>query len=337
MAEPILCVENARMLYPAPGSGSLLRPRSRRYVHALDGVDLDLGKGEILGLVGESGSGKTTLAMTVMGLNEPTSGRILFNGRDLYEMARGRDRLLLRRQVQMIFQDPYESLNPRQTIFDILAEPLQIHKLAANRDELRAKVATALSEAGLKPPEEFFNRYPEALSGGQRQRVVIASALILNPSLLVADEPVSMLDVSMRAEILTLLRDLRDRRGLSILYITHDLATAGFFADRIAVMYLGRIVEIGPTERILRNPQHPYTRALLSVIPVPNPRRRRKREVLQGEIPNAADLPRGCRFHPRCPDAIPRCREIDPQLLPVGDHQRAACILVGDEQHAPER
>ncbi len=312
---------------------SLLRRAPQWHVHALDDVSLEVQRGEILGLVGESGSGKTTLAMLAMGLLEPTSGTVTFEGRPLHERLRGRERLVARRQIQMVFQDPYESLNPRQTIFDTLAEPLHIHKLASSRQEISERVATALAEVGLNPPETFFRRYPEALSGGQRQRVVIAAALILNPGLLVADEPVSMLDVSMRAEILTLLRDLRERRGLSILYITHDLATAGFFTDRIAVMYLGRVVEMGPTAQILSQPQHPYTRALLSVVPVPNPRHRRKREILQGEIPNAIDLPTGCRFHPRCPDVIPQCREIDPALLPVRHDHAAACILVEEIKH----
>ena len=334
--DPILTVENVRMLYPAAGTGSLLRRGARRFVHALDGVSVELQRREILGMVGESGSGKTTLAMAAMGLVEPTSGSLLFNGHHLKDLNRGHDRLVVRRQIQMVFQDPYESLNPRQTIFEILAEPLHIHKLASSRQEIREQVTKALSEVGLEPPETFFERYPEELSGGQRQRVAIASSLILNPQLLVADEPVSMLDVSLRSDILMLLRGLRDRRGLSILYITHDLATAAVFTDRIAVMYLGRIVEIGATEQILRHPQHPYTRALLSVVPVPNPRRRRTRQVLKGEIPNAVDLPRGCRFHPRCPDMIPGCLETDPVLILTGNQQAAACIRVGEIRDVPE-
>ncbi|MBC7814339.1 MAG: ABC transporter ATP-binding protein, partial [Burkholderiales bacterium] len=215
--------------------------------------------------------------------------------------------------------------------FSIMAEPLEVHHITHSKAEKLERVIAAMSAAGLKPPENFLHRYPEELSGGQRQRVVIASALILNPKLLVADEPVSMLDVSIRAEILNLLRQLRDERGISILYITHDLATAGYFTDRIAVMYLGRIVEIGPTAEVLTNPQHPYTRALLSVVPVPNPRRRRKREILHGEIPNPINLPSGCRFHPRCPDVIEACATIDPTLLPANGsaHHCAACMLVG--------
>lgn len=329
--ERILQVSNLRKLYPVSrGIMDFLTRQPRRYVHAVDDVSFSLQKGEILGLVGESGSGKTTVAMSVMGLTEPTEGRVLFNDQDMRALSRGRERLKLRREIQMVFQDPYEALNPRQKIFDVIAEPLEVHGLARSREEKVEKVRAALSDAGLKPAEKYWDRYPEELSGGQRQRVVIAGALILNPQLLVADEPVSMLDVSIRAEILNLLRDLRDRRGISILYITHDLATAGFFTDRIAVMYLGRIVEIGPTSQVLTNPQHPYTRALLSVMPVPNPRRRRKREILRGEIPNPIDLPPGCRFHPRCPDAVGRCRQVDPQLEVVAGQQCAACILVNE-------
>ncbi|MCA9913823.1 MAG: ABC transporter ATP-binding protein, partial [Anaerolineae bacterium] len=303
-------------------------------VHAIDGISFTLRAGEILGLVGESGSGKTTTAMSVMGLIEPTAGDIHFNGQSVPQMAHGRNRLALRRQVQMVFQDPYEALNPRQTVYSIVAEPLEVHHITTNRAEKLERVEQALADAGLKPPENFLERYPEELSGGQRQRVVIAGAIVLNPRLLVADEPVSMLDVSIRAEILNLLRQVRDELGISILYITHDLATAGFFTDRIAVMYLGRIVEIGPTTAVLTNPQHPYTRALLSVIPVPNPRRRHKREILQGEIPNPIDLPSGCRFHPRCPVAVDRCKKVDPQFVTVGAEHQAACILAEEQTGA---
>jgi oligopeptide/dipeptide ABC transporter ATP-binding protein len=228
--------------------------------------------------------------------------------------------------MQLIFQDPYESLNPRQTVFSTVAEPVEVHRLTRGREEKVERVKAALNAAGLKPPETFFKRYPEDLSGGQRQRVVIAGALVLNPELLVADEPVSMLDVSVRAEILNLLRQLRDERSITILYITHDLATAAYFTDRVAVMYLGRIVEIGPTETVLSDPRHPYTEALLSVIPVPNPRRRRKRMILVGETPNPIDLPSGCRFHPRCPEASDQCSQTEPQLRTVGPDHQVACL-----------
>ncbi len=283
--------------------------------------------------------------MNVLGLQRPTHGRILFDGRDVAEWSQGhgpsveasggdlaglsrrRRVMTLRERAQMIFQDPYEALNPRQMIFDIVAEPLEIHRLTRSREEKEERVRVALETSGLVPADHFWGRFPAELSGGQRQRVVIAGALVLEPRLLVADEPVSMLDVSIRAEILNLLHALRRERGITILYTTHDLATAGFFTDRMAVMYLGRIVELGPTTEVLSEPRHPYTRALISVIPVPNPRRRRKRMILEGEIPNPIDIPPGCRFHPRCPAAVPECQEADPQLRRVTPDHEVACIL----------
>ena len=234
----------------------------------------------------------------------------------------------LRRRAQMIFQDPYESLNPRETIFEIVAEPLDVHGIAKDRQERIAVVRSALEDAGLRPAEDYYLRYPHELSGGQRQRVVIAAAMVLQPELLIADEPVSMLDVSIRAEILNLLREIRQKRGISIVFITHDLSTVAYFADKIAVMYLGRIVEIGTAQEVLKDPQHPYTKALLSVIPVPNPRLRKKRIILQGETPNPIDLPSGCRFHPRCPVAFGECHRTDPQLFSVSKSHQAACLLV---------
>jgi len=327
--ETVLQVNNLRTLFPVSrGIVGTLLARPRRHVHAVDGVSFSVAKGEILGLVGESGSGKTTTALNALGLVEPTEGEILFSGQSVPELVHSRERLRLRRQMQIVFQDPYESLNPRQTVFATVAEPLEVHRLVKSREEKVERVKAALDAAGLKPPETFFDRYPQELSGGQRQRVVIAGALVLNPRLLVADEPVSMLDVSIRAEILNLLLQLRDERGITILYITHDLATAAYFTDRVAVMYLGRIVEVGPTKTVLSDPRHPYTQALLSVIPVPNPRRRRKRMILTGEIPNPIDLPSGCRFHPRCPVASDRCSQTEPHLQPVGDNHQVACLCV---------
>ncbi len=326
--ETILRVENLHKHYAVRQSlMSSLGFAPKGVIRALDGVSFTVGRGEILGVVGESGSGKTTIAMAVMDLIRSTSGEIILKDRPLADYARKE----LRRKVQMIFQDPYEALNPRQTVYQSVAEPLTIHGIAKPAAERRTRVFNALDAAGLKPPETYAHRHPDALSGGQRQRVIIAGALVLEPEFIVADEPVSMLDVSIRAEILNLLRSLRDERNVSILYITHDLATAAFFTDRIVVMYLGRIVEIGPTQEVLQNPQHPYTKALLSVIPVANPRRRRERQVLKGEIPNAAHIPQGCRFHPRCPVAEDRCRQIDPQLIPVQTNHSAACLLVQPE------
>ena len=346
---PLLEVKNLYKAFPLPqGIGRTLLRKPHRVVHAVDGVSFDVKKGEILALVGESGSGKTTIGMNVLGLQTPTAGQILFDGCDVAGWAQGqlkygpgtprpeaisaRDQVLsLRRRAQMIFQDPYESLNPRQTVWEIVAEPLEIHKLTASYEEKEQRVRKALEDSGLTPADHFWDRYPDGLSGGQRQRVVIAGALVLEPELIVADEPVSMLDVSIRAEFLTLLLKLRQERGITILYTTHDLATAGFFTDRMAVMYLGRIVEIGPTPEILSNPQHPYTRALVSVVPAPNPRRKRERVVLEGEVPNPIEIPSGCRFHPRCPFAFDDCKKIDPPYYGDGQH-RAACLLLREKE-----
>lgn len=301
--------------------------RADNFIHAVDDVNLQLKRGEVLALVGESGCGKSTLSLTLMGLEEATEGTIFFEGKDITH-ASNQDRKAIRQRIQMVFQDPYESLNPTQTIEEIVTEPLVVHGLTKNPDERRERVRRALEDSGLKPAESYLKRFPHQLSGGQRQRVVIASALMLEPHLLLADEPVSMLDVSIRAEIINLLADLRKSRGISVIFITHDLGTVGYFADRVAVMYLGRIVEIGTMSEVLESPQHPYTQALLSVIPVPNPRMRKKRVILQGETPNPIDLPTGCRFHPRCPVALDICKTIDPQLIELSPTHRAACLLL---------
>ncbi len=304
-----------------------------RYVHAVDDVTFELQRGEVLALVGESGCGKSTLVLTLLGLEKVTSGRLIFEGQDVTNLPAA-ELKQLRRHMQMIFQDPYESLNPLMTIGELVAEPLLVHGLVRSRTERLERARQALEDAGLKPAESFIQRRPHELSGGQRQRVVIAGALVLEPAALLADEPVSMLDVSIRAEILNLLAELRAQRGISIIFITHDLSTAAYFADRLAVMYLGRIVELGPTGTVLANPTHPYTKALLSVIPVPNPRQRRHHTILAGDPPNPIDLPSGCRFRPRCPAAFERCRQVDPSLVPVGAGHQAACLLVS-EQHQP--
>ena len=320
---------NLRKLFPVSrGVVATLMRKPLRWVHAVDDVSFQMKKGEILSLVGESGSGKTTTALCCTGLIPASEGEIFLDGEDVLELVNDRKRRKrLRLSTQVIFQDPYESLNPRQTVFNAVAEPLEVHKLVSNQSEKVERVSAALTDAGLKPPAEYFERYPQELSGGQRQRVVIASALVMKPKLLVADEPVSMLDVSIRAEFLYLLRRLRDEHGITILYITHDLATAAFIADRVAVMYLGTIVEIGPAKTVLGNPYHPYTRALMSVIPVPNPRRRRKRMVLKGETPNPIDLPPGCRFHPRCPKMVEDCRMMEPVLEEVEPEHLIACCM----------
>lgn len=322
---PILQVRNLRKLFPAKGAG-FWQPADK-YVHAVDDVSFELGRGEVLALVGESGCGKSTLALTLMGLETPTAGTVVFDDQDITDLQ-GPAMKEIRRHIQMVFQDPYESLNPLMTVGELVAEPLVVHKLAQGTTERARQVRQALKDAGLKPAETFVNRFPHELSGGQRQRVVIAGTLVLEPTILLADEPVSMLDVSIRAEILKLLAELRVRRGISILFITHDLATAAYFADRVAVMYLGRIVEIGPTHEVLTNPAHPYARALLSVIPVPNPRQRHERIILKGDPPNPIDLPPGCRFHPRCTLAQSICREQDPVIKEVKPGHQAACLLL---------
>jgi peptide/nickel transport system ATP-binding protein len=320
----ILKVENLKKDFQAEKTG--IWSSGEKLVHALDGISLELKKGEIMALAGESGCGKSTLALTLMLLESPTSGKVIFEGKDITSVA-GEERKQIRRRVQMVFQDPYESLNPLMSIRDLVAEPLQVHKLYPNPQEREVRVRAALEDAGLKPAEAYINRYPHELSGGQRQRVVVACALVLDPVLLLADEPVSMLDVSIRAEILNLLSDLRQKKGISVIFITHDMATAANICDRIAVMYLGRIVETGPTRQVLAHPQHPYTKALISVIPIPNPRSRRKRTILQGAPPNAIDIPTGCRFHPRCPQVFDRCDRDDPELMPVRGEHACACWL----------
>jgi oligopeptide/dipeptide ABC transporter ATP-binding protein len=328
---PVLEVKNLRKLFTIGKRGILFG--KERIVKAVDNVSITIDRKETLALVGESGCGKTTLAMTLMGIERPSEGQILFEGRELTH-TKGNTLKEWSRYIQMVFQDPYESLNPLKTIGDIVAEPLVVHGLAKDKKATEKKVLWALESAGLKPAEDYVHRLPQELSGGQRQRVVIAGAIILEPKVLLADEPVSMLDVSIRAEILNLLGNLSATQGISILYITHDLSTAAYFAQRIAVMYLGRIVEIGGTQEVLRNAAHPYTKALLSVIPVPNPRQRRERIILQGDPPNAIDIPPGCRFHPRCPVAEQRCTLVDPQLIDLTPTHQAACILLDTNPHA---
>jgi peptide/nickel transport system ATP-binding protein len=326
----VLEVEDLVVRYPiARGILGTLQRRPKLRVHAVEGVSFVLRGGEMLALVGESGCGKTTTAQTVLRLQEPDEGLIRFRGEDITRLPPRRLREL-RRRLQIIYQDPYESLDPRFRVHATVEEPLIIHHLGSAA-ERHTEVLRALEQAGLDPPDLFVDRYPHELSGGQRQRVAIAASLVLHPDVLVADEPVSMLDVSVRAGVLAILSDLR-RRGLAILMITHDLSTAAHFADRIAVMYLGRIVEEGPAHDVIHNPQHPYTRALLSVVPKRDPRERTTPQILRGETPNPVQIPSGCRFNPRCPIAIPDCKEIDPELrrpaAATSEGHRAACIRV---------
>jgi oligopeptide/dipeptide ABC transporter ATP-binding protein len=329
-AAPLLEVEGLVVRYPLNrGLAATLTQRPRQYVHAVSGVSFGVSKGEMVALVGESGCGKTTTAQAVLRLLRPDAGAVRFDGIDVNALG-PRALRRLRRRMQIIYQDPYESLDPRFRVESTVAEALVVHR-EGTRDERRQRVVEALDLAGLSPPELYVDRYPHELSGGQRQRVAIAASLALGPELLVADEPVSMLDVSVRAGILTILDELRDR-GLAVLMITHDLSTAARFADRICVMYLGRIVEEGPAAAVIENPQHPYTKALLSVVPRRDPRRRVQPQILTGETPNPIDVPSGCRFHPRCPVAIADCKAVDPELrVPAAAAQghRAACILAG--------
>ncbi len=328
---PLLEVTDLITRYRVPRGliGTIAR-RDKEWVHAVEGISFTVGAGEMVALVGESGCGKTTTAQTVMRMVPADSGSIRFDGTEISTLN-SRALRPLRREMQIIYQDPYESLDPRFRVRDTVAEPLDIHGLAGSDSEREERVAEALTLAGLTPAELYIDRFPHELSGGQRQRVAIAASMVLRPRLLVADEPVSMLDVSVRAGILRLLDDLRTR-GLGILMITHDLSTAAHFADRICVMYLGRIVEQGPAREVVRNPKHPYTQALISVVPKRDPRDATRPQILTGETPNPVHVPPGCRFHPRCPVAVDSCRETDPQLRPVdpaaGDGHDAACLLL---------
>jgi peptide/nickel transport system ATP-binding protein len=323
MSGAVLEVRNLAKAFPVKTGviAQLLSGGSAPAVRAVDDISFDLAPGEVLGIVGESGCGKSTTGLTILRLIEPTSGTLRFLGETV--PSAGNDLLRFRRQAQMIFQDPYQSLNPRFTVFDIVAEPLVIHGLARN---LRAQVAETLDQVGLRPPAAFLDRFPHELSGGQRQRVAIARAVVLRPRLLVADEPVSMLDVSVRAGILRLLRGFSRDLGLSIVYISHDISTVRYLCARTAVMYLGRIVEIGLTPVVLDTPGHPYTCALLAAVPRIHADTARVRVNLAGEVPNAARRPAGCVFHPRCPKAFEPCASVAPTAA-VENGREIACHL----------
>ncbi len=317
MSEPVLSIRHAQVQF---GGGR---------VRAVDTVSLDVGRGEVVALVGESGCGKTTLIRSVVGLEPLAHGSITVEGT---AVTKGRGLRAVRRRAQMIFQDPTGALNPRHSIYEAVAEGLRIHKVKGDETAL---VSEALAAAGLRPPERFLRRFPHELSGGQRQRVLIAAAMALQPALLLADEPVASLDASIRGEVLALMRSYVDRDGVSIVAVTHDLGLAWNIADRVAVMYLGRIVEVGPAEEVLRAPQHPYTKALLSVVPEAD---HLEQQILTGEAPDPSRVPSGCRFHPRCPLVASgeaarlgiedRCRGVDLELEPVGEGHQVACHAV---------
>jgi len=315
--QTLLKVEGLTKHFPIAG----FLGRTIGQVRAVDGIDLEIARGETLGLVGESGCGKSTTGRLVLRLIEPTAGRIRFDGMDLTALS-GADMRAQRRRLQIVFQDPYSSLNPRMTVGDMLAEPLRIHGIASGK-AVAGRVAELLAMVGL--PATHVRRYPHEFSGGQRQRICIARALATEPELIVCDEAVSALDVSVQAQILNLLEDIQARLGLSYLFISHDLTVVRHITDRVAVMYLGRIVETAPAEALFQRPRHPYTRALLDVIPVPVCNRRDKRAVVEGDVPSPISPPQGCHFHPRCPHAVARCSQEVPMLRPDANGHAVAC------------
>ena len=322
MAEPLLKVRNLKKYFPIRG-GLLSREVAR--VHAVDDVSFDVMRGETLGLVGESGCGKSTTGRSILRLIEPTSGEVSFEGKNVTTLDK-RSLRALRKEMQIIFQDPYASLNPRMTVGSIIGEALVIHKLAPNRKAREEKVVHLLETVGLSA--DHLRRYPHEFSGGQRQRIGIARALALKPKFIVCDEPVSALDVSVGGQIVNLLVDLKEKYGIAYLFISHDLSVVQYISDRVAVMYLGEIVETAKSEELYKRPLHPYTQALLSAVPVPDPDRKRSRIILQGDVPSPLNPPTGCRFHPRCPVAIKGlCDAQTPKLIDYGGHQ-AACHVV---------
>ncbi|MBI5374520.1 MAG: dipeptide ABC transporter ATP-binding protein [Candidatus Schekmanbacteria bacterium] len=320
MEEHLLKVEKVKTYFPVRGN---IFSRKNGTVYAVDDVSFSLKNGEILGLVGESGCGKTTLGRTILRLIEPTGGKISFRDTDITKLS-NRAMKPVRRNMQMIFQDPYSSLNPRMKVGKIISEPLIIHKLVPG-DKLKEKSLELLETVGLAP--EHYDRYPHEFSGGQRQRIGIARALALQPELIIADEPVSALDVSIQAQIVNLLMDLKDKFNLTYIFISHDLNLVRFISDTMAVMYLGKIVEYGKSKDIYNNPKHPYTKILLNSVPVADPKTKRKRIIIAGDIPSPIDRPTGCHFHPRCPERMmPRCQNEEPKLLPSGE-VLVSCLL----------
>ena len=323
--EPLVVIKNLKKWFPVRRKLLSRSHTGEKFVHAVDGVTLEIRRGEVLSLVGESGCGKTTLARLILRLLEPTEGAIVLDGQELFAATKSEMRKL-RVRMQAVFQDPYASLDPKKTILQVVSEPLIVNHLDKDGVNVVERACEALDAVGLSPPQLFLAKFPYELSGGQRQRVAIARAIAINPRIIVADEPVSMLDVSIRAEILSLLSDLKHKLNLTYLFITHDLAVARYVSDRMAVMYLGKVVEIGPADDICAKPIHPYTKALLSALPTTDPRKRRGGVALKGEVPNAIEIPTGCRFRPRCPYAFEKCLE-EPEPVRVGEDHYAACYL----------
>jgi peptide/nickel transport system ATP-binding protein len=324
--QTLLNVENLSVWFPARKGVTGIFTRKEEWVRAVDGISFEVRKGEVMCLAGESGSGKTTTGRAVLGLTKAREGKVEFVGRDILKLPKGEMRKL-RCKMQIIFQDPYESIDPRMSIQEILSEPLEVNKIGGSRRERVDRVHKALEDVRLLPPREFARRFPHELSGGQRQRVAIARALVLQPDLIIADEPVSMLDASIRVQILNLLLDLMKEYDLTLIYITHDLAQARYVGNGIVIMYLGKVMEYGPVEDVVSSPVHPYTRALVSNVPVPDPTLKHDKISVKGETPSALDIPSGCRFHPRCPYADEVCGTKEPELVIVGRDRYSACHL----------
>ncbi|MCL4834304.1 MAG: dipeptide ABC transporter ATP-binding protein [Caldilineaceae bacterium] len=322
--DSILSVRRLKMHFPI--TKGVIIQRQVGSIKAVDGLDFDLYRGETLGLVGESGCGKSTTGRAILQLYKPTGGSVVFEGKELTEINSG-DLRRMRRRMQMIFQDPYASLNPRMTVGSIVGEPLEVHNIGSTRKERQDRVQELLKIVGLNP--YFVNRYPHEFSGGQRQRIGVARALAVNPSFIVCDEPISALDVSIQAQVINLLEDLQQELGLTYLFIAHDLSVVRHISDRIAVMYLGKIVELADRDELYANPMHPYTQALLSAVPIPDPQieKKRQRIILEGDVPSPANPPKGCNFSTRCPRVMDICRQTDPEFKNDGNGHYVACFL----------
>jgi len=324
--QALLNVENLSVWFPARKGVTGIFTRKEEWVHAVDDVSFEVRKGEVMCLAGESGSGKTSTGRAVLGLTRAKQGKVEFAGQDILKLPRGQMRKL-RCKMQIIFQDPYESIDPRMSIQETLSEPLEVNKIGGGRRDREDRVHKVLEDVRLLPPREFARRFPHELSGGQRQRVAIARALVLEPELIIADEPVSMLDASIRVQILNLLLDLKEEYNLTLIYITHDLAQARYVGNDIVIMYLGKVMEYGPVDDVVNSPVHPYTKALISNVPVPDPTLKHDKIPVRGETPSALDIPSGCRFHPRCPYSEEVCNSKEPELLLVGRDRYSACHL----------